>query len=142
MKKVMAFGTFDVVHEGHLHYLREAKKLGDYLIVVVARDRNSFGIKGRRPRHNEQIRLLGIKIIDFVDEAVLGDKEMRSWEIIQKYRPVAIALGYDQWKTEVSLEKELDRLGVHPLIVRIPPFMPEQFKASRILGGSKQSKTI
>jgi FAD synthetase len=41
MKKkrvVMTFGTFDLLHPGHLHYLSEAKKLGDYLITIVARD--------------------------------------------------------------------------------------------------------
>ena len=40
MKKVMTFGSFDVLHKGHEHYLKEAKSYGDYLIVVVARDEN------------------------------------------------------------------------------------------------------
>ena len=131
----MAFGTFDIVHEGHLFYLKEAKKLGDYLVVVVARDENVFGIKGKNPSHNEKIRLLGIKLISFVDKAVLGDREMRSWKIIREHSPQIIALGYDQWQTEVSLSENLAKIGLHPLIVRIKPFKPETFKTSKILGG-------
>lgn len=45
MKKVMTFGTFDVFHPGHLYYLREAKKLGNYLVTVVARDETVLNIK-------------------------------------------------------------------------------------------------
>ncbi|MDD5162747.1 MAG: FAD synthase [Candidatus ainarchaeum sp.] len=133
MRKVMAFGTFDIVHQGHLYYLQEAKKLGDYLIVVVARDKNSVVIKGKKPLHNEKARLEEIKKLDFVNEAVLGDREMRSWSTIQKHRPQIIALGYDQWKSEFSLAQELGKLGLHPMIVRIKPFQPEKFKTSKIL---------
>lgn len=129
----MAFGTFDIVHQGHIYYLQEAKKLGDYLIVVVARDKNSVVIKGKKPLHNEKARLEEIKKLDFVNEAVLGDREMRSWSTIQKHRPQIIALGYDQWKSEFSLAQELGKLGLHPMIVRIKPFQPEKFKTSKIL---------
>jgi FAD synthetase len=129
----MAFGTFDIVHEGHIAYLKEAKKLGDYLIVVVARDENVLRIKGKKPLHNEKERLAAVKKLGFVDEAVLGDREMRKWEIIQKQRPTVIALGYDQWKTEVSLGQELSNLGLHPMVVRMKPFQPEKFKTSKLL---------
>jgi FAD synthetase len=130
----MAFGTFDIVHEGHKHYLQQAKKLGDFLIVVVSRDKNTLILKGKKPRHNEKARLEEIKKLDFVNEAVLGDREMRSWGIIAKHRPQILALGYDQWKSEISLAKELEKLGLHPMIVRIKPFKPKQFKTSKILG--------
>jgi FAD synthetase len=129
----MAFGTFDIVHKGHIAYLEQAKKLGDYLVVVVARDKNALIIKGKKPLHNEKNRLTGIKKLAFVDEAVLGDREMRSWSIIQKHRPQILALGYDQWKSEFSLAQELEKLGLHPMIVRIKPFKPEKFKTSKIM---------
>ncbi|HEY4500387.1 MAG TPA: adenylyltransferase/cytidyltransferase family protein, partial [Candidatus Paceibacterota bacterium] len=48
MKRVMVFGTFDILHPGHLYFLRAAKKLGDYLIVSLARDVNVRKIKGRK----------------------------------------------------------------------------------------------
>ncbi|MCD4694128.1 adenylyltransferase/cytidyltransferase family protein, partial [bacterium] len=53
MIKVMCFGTFDNLHLGHLFYLKEAKKFGDYLVVVIARDNNVKKIKGRCPREDE-----------------------------------------------------------------------------------------
>jgi FAD synthetase len=134
MRKVMAFGTFDIVHEGHKHYLQQAKKLGDFLIVVVSRDKNALILKGKKPLHNEKERLAEIKKLAFVNKAVLGDREMRSWGIIAKHRPQILALGYDQWKSEFSLAKELEKLGLRPMIVRIKPFKPEQFKTSKILG--------
>lgn len=134
MRRVMAFGTFDIVHKGHEYYLQEAKKLGDFLIVVVARDKNSQFIKGKKPLHNEKKRLAGIKKLPYVDESVLGDLKINSWRIIKKFNPEAIALGYDQWKTEESLAKELEKIGLRPTIARIKPFKPEKFKTSKILG--------
>jgi len=130
----MAFGTFDILHPGHLNYLRQAKVLGDYLIVVVARDYNAERIKHKKPKNNEKKRLEAVKKLDFVDEAVLGDREMRKWSTIQKHRPQIIALGYDQWTSEVSLSQGLSELGLHPLIKRMKPYKPETFKTSKILG--------
>ena len=52
MKKVMCAGTFDIIHPGHLYYLSEAKKYGDNLVVVVARDETSKDFKGKKPIHN------------------------------------------------------------------------------------------
>ena len=75
MKKVIAFGSFDILHEGHKHYLNEAKGYGDYLIVVVARDSNILRFKGRKPRNDENYRLEQVKKLELVDEAVLGHKE-------------------------------------------------------------------
>ena len=57
MKKVMAFGTFDGLHPGHLNFLKQARRLGDSLVVVVARDANVRKIKGRFPRLGEGERL-------------------------------------------------------------------------------------
>lgn len=138
LKKVMTFGTFDIVHEGHINYLKQAKALGDYLLVVVARDTNALRIKGKKPQNNEKARLEAVKKLDFVDEAVLGDREMRRWGAIVKHRPQIIALGYDQWTSEVSLSKELSGLGLHPMIVRAKPFKPEVFKTSKIMGKNQE----
>ena len=48
MKKVMCAGTFDIVHKGHIYFLEQAKKFGDYLVVVVARDSTSEKNKGKK----------------------------------------------------------------------------------------------
>lgn len=55
-KKVMAFGTFDLFHPGHVFYLSEAERYGDDLIVVIARDNRVEKLKGRRPKDDEQTR--------------------------------------------------------------------------------------
>ena len=57
MKKVMAFGSFDILHDGHKHYLKEAKSFGDYLVVIVARDENIVKFKGKKPKNDENYRL-------------------------------------------------------------------------------------
>jgi len=72
MKKVMCAGTFDIIHPGHLYYLSEAKKHGDKLVVVVARDNTSEKFKGKKPVHSERERLEAVKMLNIVNEAVLG----------------------------------------------------------------------
>ncbi len=126
MRKVMAFGTFDCLHPGHLDYLMKAKALGKYLLVVVARNSGVRAIKQREPVNSEQDRLKLIQHIDFVDEAVLGDREMRKWGVIKKHNPAIIALGYDQWASIPSLRKELSGLHLEPKIVRIKAYGPEK----------------
>ncbi len=134
MKTVMAFGTFDFLHPGHLFFLRNAKALGDELVVVVARDGNTRVLKGRKPLNSERERLALVKALDFVDNAVLGDRRLRDWGIIEKFHPTAIALGYDQWASIPSLRKELDKKGLSPQIVRIKSFKPKRNSSRRIRG--------
>ena len=134
MKTVMAFGTFDFLHPGHLFFLRKARALGGELVVVVARDRNARLLKGRKPLNSEGDRLALVKALDFVDKAVLGDRQLRKWQVIKKFRPTAIALGYDQWASIPSLRKELDELGINPRIVRVKSFKPKRNSSRRIRG--------
>ena len=129
----MAFGTFDFFHPGHLYFLKKAKALGDELVVVVARDKNVVKIKGRKPLNNEKDRLDLVKSFEFIDKAILGDHELRTWNVIKKIRPTTIALGYDQWASIVSLRKELDEIGLKPRIVRIKSFKPGKNKSSKFL---------
>ena len=130
MKKVMAFGTFDILHPGHEFYLKQAKKIGDKLVVVVARDENVKKLKGKLPLNNEMERLALVKSLDFVNEVVLGDREMRKWAVVKRFHPTKIALGYDQWASIPSLRGELAKIGLQPEIVRIKAFEPEKNKSS------------
>ena len=125
----MAFGSFDILHEGHKHYLKEAKSYGDYLIAVVARDENILKFKGRKPKHDENYRLGEVKKLGFVDEAVLGDKE-DVFEVLEKFKPDIICLGYDQ--KSGNLEEELKKRGLKADIVRAKPFEPEIYKSSKL----------
>jgi len=134
MKTVMAFGTFDFLHPGHLFYLKKAKALGSRLVVVVSRDANAKIVKGRKPLNREVDRLEMVRQLRLVDEAVLGDRQLRKWQVIKKFRPTAIALGYDQWASIPSLRKQLDEEGLQPRIVRIKPFKPKRNSSRRIRG--------
>ena len=93
--KVMVFGTFDIFHPGHRSFLKQAKKLGDYLIVVVARDKTVEITKKQKPINKEAIRVKIIKDSRLADKVILGGTGDK-YAVIKKYRPDIICLGYDQ----------------------------------------------
>lgn len=95
-KRVMVFGVFDRLHEGHRYFLKKAKKYGGKLIVVVARDKAAFSLKKRNPEEGELSRLAAVGRIPGVYKAVLGDKAKGSYTVVKRYKPYIICLGYDQ----------------------------------------------
>ena len=126
----MAFGSFDVLHKGHENYLKEAKGYGDYLIVVVARDKSILKFKGREPKNDENYRLGGVKKLDFVDEAVLG-RENDIFKVLEDYEPDVICLGYDQETvSEEDLREQIKKRGIKAEVVRAKSFKPEIYKSS------------
>lgn len=131
MKKVMCAGTFDVIHLGHLYYLSEAKKYGNKLVVVVARDEMSKNFKGNKPVHNEKERLEAVRTLEIVDEAVLGN-EGNIFDIIGKIKPDVICLGYDQKVQKQLLEDELRKRNIKADVVRIGSYMPYVYKSSKL----------
>lgn len=131
MKKVMCAGTFDMIHPGHLHYLSEARKHGDKLIVVVARDETSEKFKGKRPIHNERKRLEAVRMLKIVNVAVLG-KRGNIFDIIEEIRPDVICLGYDQNIQKQQLENELKKRNIKAEVVRIDAFIPHVYKSSKL----------
>ena len=131
MKKVMCAGTFDIIHPGHLYYLSEAKKYGDKLIVVVARDETSKNFKGSKPVHNEKDRLEAVRMLKIVDEAVLGN-EGNIFDIIEKVKPDVICLGYDQKVQKQELEDELMKRGIKADVIRIDAYMQHVYKSSKL----------
>ncbi|MFA5413806.1 MAG: adenylyltransferase/cytidyltransferase family protein [Patescibacteria group bacterium] len=130
-KKVMVFGTFAILHPGHLYFFREARKYGDKLIVVIARDATVKKIKGFLPKIDERARQEMVSAIKFVDKAVLGDK-IDWYKIILKYKPDAICLGYDQVSPK-NFKEELWRRGVSAKIFRLKSYKPKKYKSSKIL---------
>lgn len=123
MTRVMAQGTFDILHPGHLHYLRESKKLGDELFVVIGRDSRMSKKKNLVMHENARRQVVeGLKV---VDEAVLGSEES-IFETVNRIDPDVITLGHDQTFDIHELETTLAVHG-HPdiRVVRIGPFEPE-----------------
>lgn len=109
MKTVMVFGTFDGLHAGHEHFLKEARALGDQLIVVVARDKSVRELKHREPKHNEEARRQAVEKLALVSKAVCGDDTLGTYKVITQHRPNIIALGHDQ----TELAKDLHRWLSH-----------------------------
>ena len=120
MVKVMATGTFDLIHMGHIYFLREAKKLGDELTVVVARDSTVRKLK-HEPVTPEYMRLSIIKELKIVDEAVLGHKN-DMYTTVEEIKPDIICLGYDQIHDEKKIKKELKKRNIDSKIVRLSKF--------------------
>ena len=131
MRKVMAFGTFDLIHPGHYYYLNNAKQLGDYLVVVVARDKNVLKAKGKKPENNQETRLRKVEKTGIADEVILGD-ENDPFLPIEKNKPSVIALGYDQKPKEEILKRELEKRGLKVEIVRIGAFGKDIYKSSKL----------
>ncbi len=116
----MATGTFDLLHIGHIYYLKEAKKLGDKLVVVVACDATVRRLK-HEPVTTEQMRLNLIKELRVVDDAVMGNED-DMYKIVEKIQPDIIALGYDQIHDEQSLKQQLKKRKMQAHIVRLPKY--------------------
>lgn len=127
LTRIMVFGTFDVLHPGHLHFFTQARKLArkPYLIVSVARDINVTRIKGAEPLHNEKQRAALVKHSGFADKVVLGGRT-NYIPHIRKQAPHIIALGYDQSAYTADLAQQLPRVRV----VRLRPHKPGQYKSS------------
>ncbi len=130
MKKVLVFGTFDIFHEGHWDFLKQARKHGEFLRVVVARDITVLNVKGRGARYSEQERVVTIKKSGLADEVVLGSLNDR-YEVVREYKPDVVCLGYDQQQSLVELRKKLDETGLERTqIIRLMPYKPEKYKSS------------
>ena len=127
--KVMAMGTFDMLHPGHLHYLKEARKCGDYLVVVVARDQTVEKERGRRPVVDEKDRLEMVKAVTLVDEAVLGNIGDKL-KVVEQCKPDIICLGYDQRVDADKLKEELESRGLDVEIRRMKGYKAGKYKSS------------
>jgi len=134
MTRIMLFGTFDMLHAGHLDMFRQARLLAEdpILVVSIARDSAVIRIKKSAPKNPQDTRMALVRACDLVDEVVLGD-EVGSISHIQAARPDIIALGYDQEGEYVdTLESELDRAGITAKIVRLQAFEPDVYKTSKL----------
>ncbi|MDO8598936.1 MAG: adenylyltransferase/cytidyltransferase family protein [bacterium] len=112
MIRVVVFGVFDLLHPGHFAFLRQAKRLGDELIVVVTRDDAAAREKGRRPRLTVRERMQLVSGVRWVDRAVIGDPPDRYFAVLRRLKPDIIALGYDQPCDVPAFRSTLITLGL------------------------------
>jgi FAD synthetase len=137
-KKVMCFGTFDLLHLGHVHYLREAKQQGVFLVVVIARD-TTKKIQQKETIFSEQERLQLIQSLSIVDQAVLGYPDDH-YRVIAEHQPDVICLGYDHSIKEQILQEKLTGMGLSPKIERITAYQPHRHKTTLLKRQILQSK--
>jgi len=129
-RRVVATGTFDILHPGHLYYLEESGKLGDELYVIVARDSN---VKHKpRPIVPEEQRLRMVAALKPVDHAMLGDRA-DMFRPIEEIRPAVITVGFNQMFREEQLRAELALRGLSPEIVRIGKLADGDLCSSRLI---------
>jgi FAD synthetase len=129
--RVMATGVFDLLHPGHVFFLTEARKLGDELVVVVARDKTARRLK-RETYVPENLRREMVEALKPVDRAVLGSTT-DIYETVVQERPNIIALGYDQIWNEAEVEAECARRGVPLKVVRIKAYPHDVLATRRIV---------
>ena len=95
MKKVITYGTYDLLHQGHVNLLRRAKELGDYLIVGVTSDSFDRGRGKLNVRNNVLERVEAVKATGYADEIIIEDYVGQKIDDIQKYNVDVFAIGSD-----------------------------------------------
>lgn len=141
MIKVLVFGTFDGLHEGHKDFFRQAREYEDppshkaserqvHLVVVVGRDSTVERTKNRLPKFNEQERLKAVQECEFVNEARLGNEGNNPYKVIEEVNPQIICLGYDQTHFVDKLEQKIKEMGLTINIIRLKPYKPEIYHSS------------
>jgi len=129
--RVMVFGTFDNLHPGHLSYFSQARRFGEELFVIVARDKNVVRQKGRLPLEDEKARLRNVRLALGLagGRAMLGNIRDQ-YSVIRRLRPDFIALGYDQKVDMKQLKSEIAESRLFCKIRRLKPYQPDKYKSS------------
>lgn len=113
MTKVITYGTYDLLHQGHINLLRRAKELGDYLIVGVTSDSFDRGRGKLNVRNNVLERVEAVKATGYADEVIIEDYVGQKIDDIQKYNVDIFAIGSD-W------EGKFDYLNEFAKVVYLP----------------------
>ena len=120
MARVMAVGVFDLLHAGHLHYLEQAKALGDHLTVIIAHD-DTVRMRKHEPVTSQDLRRRMVSGLKPVDHAMVGNPPTVSmYDILPLVEPDIIAIGYDQEHAESAIRAGLDERGFNEIqLIRV-----------------------
>jgi len=130
---VLASGTFDLLHLGHVKYLEEAKKAGGKnveLIVIVARDSTVEKRKGKRTVMPEDQRRELVESLKVVDEAILGFEGFSIDKVIEKINPDVVAVGHDQEGIEREVRKAIEEKKFNVQVAKIGRFGKKELNSS------------
>jgi len=92
---VITFGTFDLLHIGHINILERSKKLGSKLVVGISTDKFTFSKKNKFPVYNQNDRKKIVKSLSFVDEVFFEESFEKKREYIKKYNADIFVMGND-----------------------------------------------
>lgn len=121
--RVIVGGVFDLLHYGHLRFLKKAKEYGEYLIVAVNTDEFVQAYKGKKPVLSVIERCLAINELDFVDQVIINESNENWMPVLDKTKPQIIVTSED-WKDkdyykQMNVTKEqLDDMKIN--LVYIP----------------------
>lgn len=112
MKTVITYGTFDLLHVGHINILRRAKAMGDYLIVAISSDEFN-ALKGKKAYYSFEDRKEILEAIKYVDKVIPEDNWEQKVLDVQKYNVDQFVMGHD-W------EGKFDFLSEHCTVTYLP----------------------
>lgn len=104
MKRVLTYGTYDLMHYGHIRLLKRAKKQGDYLIVAVSTDEFN-AIKGKKAYHDYETRKKMLEAIRYVDLVIPENGWDQKLEDVKEYKVDVFCMG-DDWRGKFDHLKE------------------------------------
>ncbi len=122
-KKGMVFGVFDGLHEGHKHFLSEATKNCNELVVAVTPSETVLKLKGRAPKRDFKERAGTVAAFNPRFFVVSGDTTLGAWGVLEEHQPDMVFLGYDQ----DGIAEELKKKGVS--FATLPSHFPERYKS-------------
>ena len=102
MKRILTYGTFDLLHFGHIEILRRAKELGDYLIVAVSTDEFNE-IKGKKAYHDYETRKKMLEAIRYVDLVIPENDWKQKRNDVIDYKVDVVVMGSD-WENNENFE--------------------------------------
>jgi len=104
MKKVITYGTFDLLHWGHINILRRAKEMGDYLVVAISTDEFNR-LKHKEAYHNYENRKMILEAIRYVDEVIPENDWEQKIQDVQNHGIDLFVMG-DDWEGEFDFLKD------------------------------------
>ena len=133
MKRALVFGTFDIIHRGHISFLRQARRKGRWLIVSVARDSFIREMKDRDPIHTEQERITQLLETGLVKEVYLADAQIGTYTTVRRARPEVICFGHDQDALKEDLQQWLVRNEMTIPTHTLRSHKAHRYKSSKII---------
>ena len=105
MKKVITYGTFDLLHYGHINLLRRAKELGDYLIVALSTDEFNWNSKSKKCYFSYEKRKQLLEAIRYVDLVIPEESWEQKLSDVKEFRVDTFVMG-DDWEGKFDFLKE------------------------------------